>query len=318
MLTFDKNYFNGETICDFYVDPMVKRAWAAQLEILTKIIEICNNHNLTYYGFWGTMLGAIRHKGFIPWDDDIDIVMKRKDYDIFLEIAQSELPAKYLVLSPYSQVEWKEQFSRVTNSHSINFSESHLIEFHGFPYITGIDIFPYDYIPDNKEIRDNQLYFLNKTAHARSQFIKTGNIPENDLLELERTFGFEFNRSLHLDNQLLCLFDQISACFGNESDSKLTCFADRMKSLTEKKKDFYFDKEWFSDVITVPFENIRITIPKNYKQCLITCFGEDYMTPIMGTSEHEYPFYKKQENELKEIGRYEEVMAAVNNYTINQ
>ena len=106
MLTFDKNYFNGETICDFYVDPMVKRAWAAQLEILTKIIEICNNHNLTYYGFWGTMLGAIRHKGFIPWDDDIDIVMKRKDYDIFLEIAQSELPAKYLVLSQYSQVEW--------------------------------------------------------------------------------------------------------------------------------------------------------------------------------------------------------------------
>ena len=66
---------------------MMKRAWAAQLEVLQRIDEVCGKYNIEYFANWGTLLGAIRHKGYIPWDDDLDIGMKRMDYERFLKIA---------------------------------------------------------------------------------------------------------------------------------------------------------------------------------------------------------------------------------------
>ena len=73
------NFLQGEVRDGFYVENMMKRAWAAQMEVLKDVDVFCKKHNITYYAEWGTLLGAIRHKGFIPWDDDIDIRMKRED-----------------------------------------------------------------------------------------------------------------------------------------------------------------------------------------------------------------------------------------------
>ena len=63
-----------------------------QLDMLKCLTSICDRHNICYFCVGGTALGAVRHKGFIPWDDDIDIAMKRKDYEEFLKVAQSEMP----------------------------------------------------------------------------------------------------------------------------------------------------------------------------------------------------------------------------------
>lgn len=80
MLYFDKDFFLGETRNDFYIEPMIKCAWAAELEVLEVVRNICEKHNLKYFAADGTLLGAVRHRGFIPWDDDIDIMMPRDDY----------------------------------------------------------------------------------------------------------------------------------------------------------------------------------------------------------------------------------------------
>ena len=72
-MLFDDKYFVTEEIEGFIVDSTMKRAWAAQMEIMQEIDKICRENNLQYYAAWGTLLGAVRHKGFIPWDDDIDI-----------------------------------------------------------------------------------------------------------------------------------------------------------------------------------------------------------------------------------------------------
>ena len=76
---FEKSYFNEETRSDFLIPSDMKHAWAAQLEILSDITDVCKTLGISYFAFWGTMLGAVRHKGFIPRDDDIDIAMKRPD-----------------------------------------------------------------------------------------------------------------------------------------------------------------------------------------------------------------------------------------------
>ena len=93
MAEFTEEYFKGEEREGFYVEEMMKRAWAAQIEVLEIIDRFCKKYQMQYFADWGTLLGAVRHKGFIPWDDDIDIVMKRADYNRFMRIFNEERPA---------------------------------------------------------------------------------------------------------------------------------------------------------------------------------------------------------------------------------
>lgn len=91
-MVFNNAYFEDEVRDGFFVPSEMKRAWAAELEVLSEIDKICKKHNIQYFADWGTLLAAVRHEGFIPWDDDLDITMKREDYHRFMEIAQTELP----------------------------------------------------------------------------------------------------------------------------------------------------------------------------------------------------------------------------------
>ena len=72
MIDFSEEFFEGETRDGFYIEPMMKHAWAAQMEVYMEIAEICNRHGIQYFADWGTLLGAVRHHGFVPWDDDME------------------------------------------------------------------------------------------------------------------------------------------------------------------------------------------------------------------------------------------------------
>ena len=148
---FDDKYFKTEEIDGFVVDSMMKRAWAAEMEIMQEIDRICKENDLQYYAAWGTLLGTIRHKGFIPWDDDIDIWMKRKDYNRFIEIIKKELDSTFCICHYSTLEQWDQYFLRITNGREINTNEEHLKRFHGFPFVAGVDVFPLDYISDDEE-----------------------------------------------------------------------------------------------------------------------------------------------------------------------
>lgn len=90
----------GSLIYDLYHDEMRagflvttdrKKIWNVELNLLVEVDRICQNHGITYFADYGTLLGAVRHQGFIPWDDDIDLVMLRPDYERFKEIAMNEI-----------------------------------------------------------------------------------------------------------------------------------------------------------------------------------------------------------------------------------
>lgn len=147
-MQFPKSYFEDEVRDGFYVSSMVKRSWAVQIEILEEVERICKKHNLQYFADGGTLLGAVRHGGFIPWDDDLDICMKRKDYETFAKVALEELPKDYIMLNFEQSCKENYKYTnfiiRICNGRTIHLSKGSLDRFHGFPYIAGIDIFSLD------------------------------------------------------------------------------------------------------------------------------------------------------------------------------
>ena len=96
-MMINASFYKEEIRSGFLVTEKRKKVWAAELQMLEKFDEICQKHNLTYYAYYGTLLGAVRHQGFIPWDDDIDVVMFRDDYEKFQAIAPEEFKERIFI-----------------------------------------------------------------------------------------------------------------------------------------------------------------------------------------------------------------------------
>lgn len=130
------------------MDEKLKELQKVQIEILTLIDQICNENNLRYSLYAGTLLGAVRHEGFIPWDDDLDVCMPREDYDRFIEIWNKNPQEGYLLQNKENTPRFTQSFSKIRKDHTTFLQ----YEFERDAYHTGIfvDIFPIDYIPNSK------------------------------------------------------------------------------------------------------------------------------------------------------------------------
>lgn len=201
---FSDNFFQDETREGFLVEAEMKHAWAAELEVLAQIDKICAENGIMYYADSGTLLGAVRHKGFIPWDDDMDICMMRKDYIKFLSVASKGLPSSMKLLSIESSADWDEAFVRVVNDTKVDFTEEHLKEWHGCPWIVGVDIFPLDALPDNEEEKEALLALTDALRLIKGNLsIMTatggGNCPDRgDIWDKDKQGG-EYRKAIGLD-----------------------------------------------------------------------------------------------------------------------
>ena len=146
MKEISMDFFRDEVRNGFFIPTVIKQAWAAQLQVLDVIDTICRKHGITYFADWGTILGTVRHGGYVPWDDDLDICMKREDYVRFKEVARTELPEHFCIHDYEHKEDHWEFLARVVNHEHICYDLDHLKEFHNFPYLTAIDIFVLDYL----------------------------------------------------------------------------------------------------------------------------------------------------------------------------
>jgi len=138
-----------------YPPDVLRKLQMAELEILDAVAELCAKHNISWFLEGGTALGAIRHQGFIPWDDDVDIGMLRCDYDRFLSIAESELPDKFELHHPGKTDRYAVTFAKVCKR-GTRFWTQETIDA-GFNQGIFIDIFPYDKASKNPAQRKRQL-----------------------------------------------------------------------------------------------------------------------------------------------------------------
>lgn len=287
MIPFERNFFLGEQRDDFFVEPVMKCCWAAEMEVLSEINQICINHDLRWFAYWGTLLGAARHKGFVPWDNDIDICMLRSDYNKFIHFAQSELPAGFWLASPYTADTWSQPHCLVRNSTEISISLERLAAFHGCPYCVGVDIFPLDALPPEPEgsairsMADSLYYCSKKTGDDFEEVI-------DFLPEFEKAYHIKFDSSKNLRNQLLRAADKVCQCYDISECDHVTNY------LTNSTREFSMRKEWYAEAVRLPFENIMVYAPKEYDKVLTVLYG-DWQTPVK-TPQH--PFYEGQRKEL--------------------
>ena len=123
-----------------------------ELDILKDFIKICQKYNLTYFATGGTAIGALRHQGFIPWDDDIDVCMLRKDYDTFMRVAPKEMGDTYIFMDAHTEPRYPLMFGKMIKKGTRFIEEAY--QQANYPLGIYIDIFPYDQTPENKSARE--------------------------------------------------------------------------------------------------------------------------------------------------------------------
>lgn len=319
MLEFQEGFFDREIRDNFYVDATMKTVWAAEMEVLQKIAEVCDRHGIVWYAAYGTLLGAVRHEGFIPWDDDLDIWVMRSDYNRLIQILARELPEGYNVRNPMYGEGYGEYHTCVSNGKHISINEEWLKQYHGCPFSVGMDIFPLDYLPraENESAIQAGLFSV-AMGCAQSAASLEGSGEQKSIEKkqaaIERikegTRYLEENIGLRIDWQLIedgkweqaaselwKWANYIAMMYGEEESDYLVCYMDYARWPQKK-----FSKEWFAEVYSAAFENFMLPVPGGYDQILRQIYG-DYHVCRRGGSTHGYPFYEKELEEFYSLVR---------------
>lgn len=303
-MKFSIDFFQDEERCGFYIPTAIKQAWAVGLTILSEIDRICKKYNITYYAEWGTLLGAIRHGGFVPWDDDLDISMKREDYIRFREIADKELPEGFAI-HDYERKEDHWLFlSRVVNSNSICFDKKHLDQYFNFPYIATVDIFVLDYLYRDEQEEKKRCQEVKNILVTADRIVRDGYIDEPGeirLQKLEREYHISVNRSLSPREIAIALYRLAEQQMARVKEQDADCVGQIFPWILKGGKGL--PKKYFEKAIDVPFENGTIKVPVAYDSILSARYG-DYFTFKKIWNGHDYPYFEGQRANLQAVADF--------------
>lgn len=300
MIKITKVFLDKEIRSGFNVSEEMKQVWAAEMELLAEVIAVCKKYNLSYYADYGTLLGAVRHKGFIPWDDDIDISLKRKDYNKLFKVLPNELPEEYGINSLALSNDMHQPWGSVFNSKTVCWDEERSKKFFGCPYVVGIDIYPLDYWARDKEFAEMQMNLYNVVYDCAQRFEELSESGDIDkyIPQIEEFCRIKFDSNIGLEGQLWRLSDEIASMVKESEADYLTLFA----RVVMGDNNFKLKKEWYDNTIEMPFEILQIDVPCGYHGVLTKEYG-DYMIPCNGQSAHGYPIFKEQKEYFKRIGK---------------
>lgn len=255
--------------------------------ILKYFISVCDKYNLTYCCATGTMLGAVRHNDIIPWDDDIDVFMPRKDYEKLIDLENDIDKDGFGIISAKNCSSYA-TFSKIYSKNST------LWEIESIPFVYGVyvDIFPLD------ETEISKSEFLKKYRYFRNLFRKyqvsqmhfnpkriIHHLKDGDMKMAIKEIG-----SLFVPSCLSGYFRKKILQF--ESDAS----KDRGNHLVSYYGDYwgreYFEKKWFDSYIDMPFSDFKVKVPSGYHEYLTTVYG-DYMKfpPVEKRVSHHYHYY---------------------------
>lgn len=262
---------------------VLRKVQLVQLEMLYEIDRVCRENGIPYFLHCGTFLGAVRHQGFIPWDDDLDVAMLREDYDRFCRIAPEKLSSQYCFQDWHTDPAYALPFGKLRKKNTVYLeSKSAPLAENGIY----VDVYPIDHTPAEgfgKELLKQRLLHL-----FRIKLMKSGYTPwmEEDRVNWKKRIGYlpyQLAACFVSQQWLIRRYDAIVAA---QKESGL------MYEQSALPKPNYFRKEWLLDLVEYPFEDGMFPGPRDYDACLRSLYG-DYMTPPPeGERENRHQIYK--------------------------
>ena len=251
---------------EYQVTDKMKKIWDVGFGLLRMFTEMCRRHGLTYYIFFGTLLGAVRHEGFIPWDDDIDVVMPRADYDRLQGLA-AEFPAPYFLQTPENDPGiFFGGYMRLRNSETTGISR----EDFGQKANLGIwmDIMPLDNCaPDRKAVEEKaaRIRFWQRVLHYKAY----GRLPQSVSAAVAAGCSV---LSRVVSHAALCA--KLQRSIREDTPKESAYWA--VLTATGRGGAIY-EKKNFGDGVLLRFGDMRVNAPEKYKECLKLTAGRDYM-----------------------------------------
>jgi lipopolysaccharide cholinephosphotransferase len=261
----------------FYNDDELNRLKTLEMSILKDFIEICDANDIKYFGLAGTCLGAVRHGGYIPWDDDIDVGLPRADFNRLIEIVERDYSDKYYVLNSERYENYPLMTTRICIKDT-KFIEYPLKDVKDCPFGVFLDVFPYDNLADNRVAR----FFQQWRAWYLSKLMILRNVPEPYLAQtgfLKKVILF-ICRMVH---KTMCFFRinrkklyrkclKVCTRYNNRKTRKISFICDTSPHMEEDYYDNVFPCQ------TIQFEGMDMKFPKDTHLHLTHLYGDTYMT----------------------------------------
>ena len=308
-MEFQKEFFLDEVIDGFYVPGLMKRAWAAELQLLSFLDEVCKKKGISYFLDYGSLIGAVRHKGFIPWDDDIDVSMYRKDFRVLEACIEEELPEELAFYYAGKDRDTASSMAAI-GMKAPSLDPAKQAYFQQFPFYVGIDICIIEDILGEKCEKERQKIFYHLASLLKS-------------VEGEKEKGYSFLYE-KWKNELRSITNEVASflnCYGGElpvifpkdgknfigeiyfaMDSLYRCLEDQDTEYVACGPDYALHRKgkmkrsWYKgeDNKTVSLYGKEFTIPSNWDAILKVEYG-DYLSAKPNLGDHQYPFYQKSE-----------------------
>lgn len=243
-----------------------------QLELLHEFSRVCKEHQLQYFLFYGSMLGAVRHGGSIPWDDDIDVAMPRQDYDRLIKLSDKEFRAPFFFQIPENDIEcFYGGFGKLRHSGTTGIELKNWK--HNCNHGIWIDIFPLDNFDGNNRRRNRQLRRVRVC-----QRLLLAKVYGKDLkayydmpAELWKKY---YMVSKFFTHKELCRFLDMNIRSGNRYESADLAIISRYLKPNAYQ---FFDRDYFKNMVDMKYEDMLLPVPEGYDRCLEYLYGSGYM-----------------------------------------
>lgn len=271
-LILKESFFEAETICDYEVTTESKQLWAVLLDLMVTFDAVCKQYNIRYSIDSGTLLGAVRHGGFIPWDNDIDVIMLRSEYNKLCAIAPTAFTEPYFWQTNDTDPGSMRRHGQLRNSRTTCILTSETSDgtpLYHFNQGVFLDVFILDEVPDDADERHR---FQDELQHSL-----------NELWDFKKFYA-DSHLSLWMEEaqkQAYAAFEDLVSRYNGTGKKKVGNIA----LIPQRKDSLFFPKEIYEDLITYEFAGYTFPGPRDYETILCGHYG-DWHQLVIGADAH--------------------------------